>query len=72
MSQRASVLVLLAALLAPFVAACGGGSSDGTQPRTPNPNIPREGLGAGGDIGSPAPREMGGKGRGVESPKGKQ
>ena len=64
--------MLLAALVAQGMVACGGGASDETQPRTPNPNIPREGLGAGGDIGAPAPRDMGGKGRGSElNPKGK-
>jgi hypothetical protein len=53
------------------VAACGGASQEETQSRTPNPNVPREGIGAGGDMGSPA-RDMPSKGRGSEvSPRGK-
>lgn len=59
-------LVILALLSA---AACGGGGQDEPQSRTPNPSVPREGIGAGGDMGPPA-RDMPGKGRG-DTPKGK-
>lgn len=52
--------------------ACGAGNQDAAQQRQANPNIPREGLGAGGDIGS-TPQNMPGGGRGsLPSSKGKQ
>ena len=63
--------LLALGLFALALVACGGASQDETQSRTPNPSIPREGLGAGGDMGPPA-RDMPGKGKGSEpSLKGK-
>ena len=66
--RELALLGLLAASVA--VTACGGASQQETQSRTPNPIIPRDGIGGGGDMGPPA-RDMPGKGKGSEPLKGK-
>jgi hypothetical protein len=71
MKPRVHHLLLAMLALGAPLPACGAGDQD-VQQRQANPNIPREGVGAGGDIGA-TPQNMPGGGRGsFPSQKGKQ
>ena len=67
MSLRALAIVCV---LSAAAVGCAGASQDDSRQRMQNPNLPREGIGGGGDMGPPA-RDMPGKGRGTEGPHGK-
>lgn len=71
MDRRLLVLLAMLLLIAAG-AACGAAGQNDTQSRQSNQVVPRQGLGAGGDIGATPHETIGGRGGSQYTPKGKQ